>query len=211
MGWIGVRASKCGPALGGLGVDAVDRVDAQQAPVLLAVLGARGRAGDAVAGPQPEAADLARADVDVVRAGHEAAPAHEAVAVVDDVEDARAVRGLWGWSPLLPPSISSRSPTLRSSLTDISRRSRTSRSLRSRAASSSASSSCSVTGRRLRGLRAPVRGSAIGHGRWSGPCWHRHGRRPSAGAGVQGVSRRLARDPRGAKASGAVAGDTGRS
>ena len=54
----------------------------------------RGRAdgaGDAVADAQAEAADLAGADVDVVRAGQQAVAAHEAEAFVDDVEDAAGV------------------------------------------------------------------------------------------------------------------------
>ena len=76
------------PALGGLGIDAVDRLDAQQAPVLLAFLGRAADARHAVAGAQAEAAHLAGADVDVVRAGHEAATAHEAEAILDDVQDA---------------------------------------------------------------------------------------------------------------------------
>ena len=75
-------------ATGGLGVDAVDRVDAHEAPVLLAALGRARDASDAVARAQPEASDMAGADVDVIRAGHEAAASHEAVAIVDDVEDA---------------------------------------------------------------------------------------------------------------------------
>ena len=51
---------------------------------------ARGPDGtaDPVADPQAEAADLARADVDVVRARQQAVSAHEAEALVDDVEDA---------------------------------------------------------------------------------------------------------------------------
>ena len=76
------------PAPGGLRIDPVDRVDAHEAPVLLAVLGRARDARDPVAGAQPEAPDVAGADVDVIGAGHEAAPAHEAVAVIDDVEDA---------------------------------------------------------------------------------------------------------------------------
>ena len=76
------------PAPGGLGIDPVDRVDAHEAPVLLALLGRARDARHAVARAQAEATDMAGADVDVVRAGHEAAAAHEAVAVLDDVEDA---------------------------------------------------------------------------------------------------------------------------
>ena len=86
-----MRSLEDGAPAGGLGVDAVDRLDAEQAPVLLALPRRADGAGDAVAGAQAEAADLAGADVDVVRAGQEAVPAHEAVALVDDVEDAEGV------------------------------------------------------------------------------------------------------------------------
>ena len=58
IGWMGVSASKMRPALGRLRVDAVDRLDAQQAPVLLAVLGLADDAAYTVAGAQAEAADL---------------------------------------------------------------------------------------------------------------------------------------------------------
>src|SRR5204863_4275479 len=72
---------------GGLEVDAVDAVDPDQAPVLLALARRADGAGDLVADPQAVAADLAGADVHVVRARQEAVAAHEAVALVDDVED----------------------------------------------------------------------------------------------------------------------------
>ena len=80
------------PALGRLGIDTVDRFDAHQAPILLAVLGGADDAADAVAGAKAGASDLGGRDIDVIRAGHQTAPAHEAVAVVDDVEDAGGVR-----------------------------------------------------------------------------------------------------------------------
>ena len=108
-------------------------------------------------------------------------PAHEAVALVDDVEDAEGVveagaLGL-GLEDLVDEVLAAvgrgavdleaaRRPRC-SSLTDISRRSLMSRSLRSRAASSSATSSCSVTGRRLVWDRR--RGRRLRVGRWSGP------------------------------------------
>ena len=71
-----------------LGVDAVHGLDAQEAEVLLVVLRRSGLAGDVVAGAEPEASHLARADVDVVRRGKEAAAPQEAEAVLDDLEDA---------------------------------------------------------------------------------------------------------------------------
>ena len=53
--------------------------------------GARTAPDDAVADAQAEAADLARGDVDVLRARQQAVTAHEAEALVDDVEDAGGV------------------------------------------------------------------------------------------------------------------------
>ena len=79
------------PAAGRLDVDAVDRVDPEHAPVLLGLARGADGAADAVADPEAEAADLAGADVDVVRARQEAVAAHEAEALVDDVEDAGRV------------------------------------------------------------------------------------------------------------------------
>ena len=79
------------PAAGGLDVDAVDRVDPEQAPVLLLLARGAHGARDAIADAQAEAAHLAGADVDILGARQEAVPAHEAVALVDDVEDAGRV------------------------------------------------------------------------------------------------------------------------
>ena len=81
-------------ALGDLGLDPVDAVDPQQAPVLLLVLRLAGLAGDAVAGAQAEATDLRRGDVDVLRRGHDAVDAQEAEALVDDLEDPLGRAGL---------------------------------------------------------------------------------------------------------------------
>src|SRR5439155_4887400 len=55
---------------------------------LLRVTGSPNGTGDAVTDAQAEPTNLARADVDVVRAGQQAVAAHEAEALVDDVEDA---------------------------------------------------------------------------------------------------------------------------
>ncbi len=90
-GWTGVRSPKTGRRAGGLGVDAVDRVDPEHAPVLLGLARGADGARHAVADAQAEAADLARADVDVVRARQQAVAAEEAEALVDDVEDAAGV------------------------------------------------------------------------------------------------------------------------
>ena len=79
------------PAASRLDVDAVDRVDPEEAPVLLLLARGADGARDAVADAQAEAADLAGADVDVLGARQQAVPAHEAVALVDDVEDAGRV------------------------------------------------------------------------------------------------------------------------
>ena len=85
------QVAEDGPAAGGLDVDAVDRVDPEHPPVLLGVARGADGAADAVADPEAEPADLARADVDVVRARQQAVAAHEAEALVDDVEDAGRV------------------------------------------------------------------------------------------------------------------------
>ncbi len=78
-------------ATGGVGVDAVDRVDPEHAPVLLGLARGAHGARDSVADAQAEAADLARADVHVLGARQQAVPTHEAEALVDDVEDAGGV------------------------------------------------------------------------------------------------------------------------
>jgi hypothetical protein len=80
-----------GPPAGGLDVDAVDGVNAQHSPVLLGIARGADGARDAVADAQAEPADLARADIDVVRAGQQAVAAHETESLVDDVEDATRV------------------------------------------------------------------------------------------------------------------------
>jgi hypothetical protein len=54
--------------LRGLGLLEVDRLDLEQREVALRLLGGPDLTGDRVARPQAEAADLARGDVDVVRA-----------------------------------------------------------------------------------------------------------------------------------------------
>ena len=74
--------------LGELGVDAVDRLDAEQAEILLAVLRGPRLTGDEVAGTQSEAPHLARADVNVLGRGQQSAAAEEPEAVLDDLEDA---------------------------------------------------------------------------------------------------------------------------
>src|SRR5205085_7672681 len=73
------------------GVHAVERVDAEHAQGRLRRPGGADRAADPRADPQAEATDLARADIHVVRARQEAVAAHEAEALVDDVEDAARV------------------------------------------------------------------------------------------------------------------------
>src|SRR4029077_17521555 len=72
-------------------IDAVDRLDAQEAPVLLRFLGRASDPADPVAGPQAEAANLARTDLDVIGAGHQAGAPQQARAIVDEVEDARRI------------------------------------------------------------------------------------------------------------------------
>ena len=71
----------------------IDLADLQQREVALTVLGRTDQAGDRIAGAQVEAADLARADVDVVGAGQVGAVgrAQEAKAVLQDLEHAVAV------------------------------------------------------------------------------------------------------------------------
>ena len=86
-GWIGGLVAEMGATTGRIRVHAVDRVDPEEAPVLLGLARRADGARDAVADPQPEAADLAGADVDVLGAGQEAVAAHEAEALVDHVED----------------------------------------------------------------------------------------------------------------------------
>ena len=71
-GKIGVRRIEVRAAAGGLGIDAVDGFDPQQAEELLVVLRRAHLAGDAVAGAQAEAANLRLRDVDVVRARQQA-------------------------------------------------------------------------------------------------------------------------------------------
>ena len=175
------------PAARGLGVDAVDGVDTEQAPVLLLLARRAHGARDAIADPQAEPAHLAGADVDVLRARQQAVAAHEAVALVDDVEDAGRVVEAGALRLALEDrstrsslrssvgvSSSSSRPTWRSSATLISRRSATSRSFRSRAASSSCISSYSVTGARPPPPPPPIWATAarpaVAHGSliWSG-------------------------------------------
>ena len=86
---------------GHLGVDAVDRVDAQHAPGSSRCVRPGGRAGDVVALAQRELADLLDRDVDVVLARQVADEAQEAVALVAQVEqtvdvDRLALEGLLG-------------------------------------------------------------------------------------------------------------------
>ncbi len=74
-------------------VEAVDRFDAEQAVVLLAVFRGAHLAGDVIAGPKPKAADLRLADVDIVGARQQALAAQEAVPVIDDLQDAAGRNG----------------------------------------------------------------------------------------------------------------------
>ena len=157
------------PPSGGLDVDAVDGVDAEQAPVLLLLARRAHGARDAIADAQAEAAHLAGADVHVLRAGQEAVPAHEAVTLVDDVEDAgriveagalrlaledlvdQVVLAIGGlrFELEVAPDLAELGDA---HLAEIG----TSRSLRSRAASSSCISSYSVTGARPPPLPPPI-------------------------------------------------------
>ena len=93
VGWSGVRFSNrtlCSRAFRRV---EVDLADLEQREVALAVLRRTDQAGDRVAGAQVEAADLARADVDVVRPGEIGAVggAQEAEAVLQDLQHAVAV------------------------------------------------------------------------------------------------------------------------
>jgi hypothetical protein len=76
------------PSPGRVGVDTVDAVDPEHAPVLLGLARSADGTGDPVADAQSETADLAGADIHVVGAGEEAVAAHEPEPFVDDVEDA---------------------------------------------------------------------------------------------------------------------------
>ena len=82
------QALELRPALRLLRVDAVDRLDAQQAVVLLRVLRLPHLPGDVVAAAQAEAPDLRLRDVDVVRARDQSVAAQEAEAVVEDRQHA---------------------------------------------------------------------------------------------------------------------------
>ena len=75
-----------------LGVFEVDRVDLEQREIALAVLGSADRSVDRVAGAQREAADLGRADIDVVGARQivRFRRAQEPEAVGQNLDDARA-------------------------------------------------------------------------------------------------------------------------
>ena len=81
------------PLAGGVGIDAVDRVDLEQSVVLLVVLGLAHLPGDLVAAAQAEPPDLAERHVDVVVALHEAVRAQKAEAVGQHVQDAGLVDG----------------------------------------------------------------------------------------------------------------------
>ena len=92
IGWIGrERRRRCGRRLAVSGSTPLTDSTRRRPQYFSPSLGARDDAADAVAGAEAEAAHLAGRDVDIIRAGHEAAAAHEAEAVVDDVEDAGGV------------------------------------------------------------------------------------------------------------------------
>ena len=88
FGKIGGERVEVGAALGDLVIHAVDGVDAEQAVVLLRVLGLPHLAGDVVTRAQSEAADLRLGDIDVVGAGSQRWATEEAESVVDDVDRA---------------------------------------------------------------------------------------------------------------------------
>ena len=54
MGWIGGQGVEVRPALGSVEIDAVDRLDAEQPPVLLAIPGGADDAADPVAAGRPK-------------------------------------------------------------------------------------------------------------------------------------------------------------
>ena len=87
-GKTGISASKCGRRLAISGSTPLTVSTRRRPQYFSWSFGWPGLAGDAVAGAQTEAADLRRADVDVLRRGHDAVDAQESEAVVDDLEDA---------------------------------------------------------------------------------------------------------------------------
>ena len=88
IGWIGVSASKCGRRLAASGSTPLTESTRTRPQYFSPSLGCADDAADAVAGAQAGAAHLAGRHVNVVRRGHQPAAAQEAVAVVDDIEDA---------------------------------------------------------------------------------------------------------------------------
>ncbi len=88
-GKMAVSCSKWGRRSRLVVVHAVDRLDAQEAVVLLVVLGGAHGAGNVVAGAQAKAPHLGLRDVDVTDAGQVVHTAQEAVAAfVQDLQDA---------------------------------------------------------------------------------------------------------------------------
>src|SRR5262245_37964950 len=76
-------------ALGGLGVETINRLDTQQAVVLLAVLGCAYRTRHVVAGAQPKTPHLGLGNVDIAHAGEVILTSQETVtALVQDLEHA---------------------------------------------------------------------------------------------------------------------------
>ena len=97
IGW--GEVFEVGAVLGGLGLEAVDGFDADEAVVAFALLGGADLADNVVAGAEVEAADLGLGDVDVALGGLAAGLAEEAVAVPGDAEgahgqDAAALAGV---------------------------------------------------------------------------------------------------------------------
>ncbi len=85
------QVPELGSAASRLGVDAVDPVDADHAPVLLALTRRPYRATDPIADTQAEATDLGGRNVNVIRRRHQAVAAHESKPILDNVEDAGGV------------------------------------------------------------------------------------------------------------------------